>query len=61
MAVNWYKIFSKELSLCYFMQNENLTDSEMSECYEEDKTIIEGILMGLLMEVDELEELEDLE
>lgn len=56
--MDWYKIFSKELSLCYFMQNQDLKDIEMEECYEEDKTILEGILMVLLMEVDGLEELE---
>lgn len=56
--MDWYKIFSKELSICYFVQNENLTEKEMEECYEEDKTIIEGILMSLLMDVDELENLE---
>ena len=56
--MEWYNVFSKELSLSYFMQNEDLGDEELEECWNEDKTIVEGILMSLLMDIDCLESLE---
>lgn len=48
-----YKIFSKELSICYFLQNEELSDLEITECYEEDSTIIMGELMSMLINDDD--------
>lgn len=56
--MDWYKVFSKELSICYFVQNEGLADEELEEAFVEDETIIQGELMGMLMEMNELEELD---
>lgn len=52
-----YTLFSKELSICYFLQNEEMNEKEMNEAFEEDETIIQGILMGMIMVDDEIENL----
>lgn len=52
-----YTLFSKELSICYFLQNEEMNEKEMSEAFEEDQTIIQGILMGMIMVDDKIENL----
>lgn len=49
-----YTLFSKELSICYFLQNEEMNEKEMNEAFEEDETIIQGILMGMIMVDDEI-------
>lgn len=54
-----YKLFSKELSICYFMQNEGMTEEKMMDAFSEDETIIQGELMGMLMDADDLGELGD--
>ena len=54
---DWYKIFAMELGICYFAQNENLDDDELGEAFEEDETILEGILMEMLLNVGMLEEI----
>lgn len=54
-----YQRFSKELSICYFMQNEELTEQEMEKSFLEDETIIQGELMSMLLDVDELEGFKD--
>ena len=48
--MEWIKIFSLELGRCYIEQNLEFNDKEMEECFEEDKTILEGVLMSLLSE-----------
>ena len=49
--MNWMKVFSTELGLCYAEQNLELNDNEMEEAFLEDSTILEGELMALLSQI----------
>ena len=48
--MEWMKVFSLELGMCYVEQNLDLNDEEMEKYFEEDKTILEGVLLSLLSE-----------
>ena len=53
--MEWIKVFSLELGLCYTEQNLELNNEEMEECFNEDQTILEGVLMSLLSEQPKLD------